>query len=98
MSPALPTFSTSLVSITRTSLTLRHRWIRIACNRAGKPPADSPHNAPRAIARGVDRIPQVAVEDAFLRAERRLVLATDLFGAGLDERLDRQDPERQHVE
>src|SRR5579859_3055569 len=99
MSPALPTLSTSLVNITRTALTLRYRWIWIleivSALEAGP---DSLHNPPRPVPRRGHRVTQVAVEDAFLRRQRRFVLAPDVLRARLDERLHREDAQRKHVE
>src|SRR5205807_9529743 len=94
-SPARPRLSTSFVSKTRTSPDLRHGLIFVA---VADSRTDSIDQTPHPVARCTHSIPNVAVPDALLRLERLFVLATDGLRARCDERLERKDPQRQHVE
>src|SRR5207245_6514786 len=94
-SPARPRLSTSFVSKTRTSPDLRHGLIFVA---VADSRTDSIDQTPHPVARSSHSIADIPVPDALLGPEGRLVLAADVFGAGLDEGLDRKDSERQHVE
>src|SRR6266566_3946832 len=94
-SPARPTFSTSFVSKTRTSPDLRHGLIFVA---VADSRTDSIDGAPQPVPRGSHRVPHVTIPQALLSLQCSLVLTPDLRRASLDERLDGNDAQGQHVQ
>src|SRR5438552_2892745 len=94
-SPARPTFSTSFVSKTRNSPDLRYGFIFVA---VADSRTDSIDKTPHPMARGGHGVLDIAIPHALLRFQRGLVLAPYVFRARSDERLDRQDAQRQHVQ
>src|SRR5438132_3018540 len=94
-SPARPTFSTSFVSKTRNSPDLRHGLIFVA---VADSRTDSIDGAPQTVPGGSQGIPHITIPHALLCLQRGLVLSPDLRRASLDERLDGEDAERQHVQ
>src|SRR5437899_2965671 len=90
-----PTFSTSFVSKTRNSPDLRYGFIFVA---VADSRTDSIDKAPHPMARGGHGVLDIAIPHALLRFQRGLVLAPYVFRARGDERLDRQDAQRQHVQ
>src|SRR5467141_4575926 len=94
-SPARPRLSTSLVSKTRNSPDLRNGLILVAV--AGSR-ADSIDHAPNPMARSGHSIADITVPHALLGVQCGFVLAPDVFRAGLDERLDGENTQRQHVQ
>src|SRR5579859_3021872 len=94
-SPAWPTFSTSLVSMTRNSLALRYRLIGAATS---NPRPNPLHHPSSPMPRRSDRVAEVAIKNALSRRQRCFVFLSDLDGTGRDECLDSQDPQREHVQ
>src|SRR6266480_1303778 len=94
-SPARPTLSTSLVSKTRNSPDLRNGLIFVA---VADSRTDSIDQTPHPMTRDGNCIANIPIPHALLGLERGLVLAPDPGRASLDERLHRQQPQRQHVQ
>src|SRR3989449_3417408 len=94
-SPARPRLSTSFVSKTRNSPDLRHGLIFVA---VADSRTDSIDQTPHPMAGGTHSIADVAIPNALLHLQRLFVLAPDFLRARGDECLDREDPQRQHVQ
>src|SRR5438874_2983738 len=94
-SPARPRLSTSFVSKTRNSPDLRHGLIFVA---VADSRTDSIDQLPHPVARSSNSIAKIAIPDALLCLQQGLVLAPDVLRAGVDERLNGENPEGQHVE
>src|SRR5689334_9679588 len=88
-------FSTSFVSKTRTSHDLRQGFKLVAL---ADPRTDSIDQTPRPMPRSTDSIADITIPHARPLLQRGLVLAPYLLRARLDERVDRDDGQRQHVE
>src|SRR5690348_7063029 len=88
-------FSTSFVSKTRTSHDLRHGFQLVAL---ADPRTDSIDQTPHPVPRRTDSIADITIPHARLRLQRGLVLPAYVFRARLDERVDGEDGQRQHVE
>src|SRR2546421_5963637 len=93
-SPARPRLSTSFVSKTRTSPDLRNGLIFVA---VADSRTDSIDQLPHPVARSSNSIAKIAIPDALLCLQKGLVLAPDVLRAGLDERLNGENPQGQHV-
>src|SRR5207302_7255091 len=94
-SPARPRSSPSFVSKTRTSPDLRHGLVCVA---VADSRTDSIDQLPHPVARSSNSIAKIAIPDALLCLQQGLVLAPDVLRACVDERLNGENPQGQHVQ